>query len=245
MTTMRKALLFFAATFLFSATSFSQFYLGAKAGLTIPNLTAGGGNPVSSGWSSRLGPYFGAVAECDLSKHFSLQAELNFSGEGGKKDGEQAFPNPYGSSPKYLFANYNSVVRLNYLELPVMLKLNLPLSRSLSFFIGGGPYAGYLIGAKQVSTGSSYLYLDKNETQQSPLPPAPQSFDTTVDIKNQVNVFNAGIQGGIGLTLKTGKGKLVFTAGGNYGFLNIQKNDIDGTNDTGAATITLAYLVSL
>src|SRR5690348_8182474 len=74
---------------------FSQsgnFSLGVKAGVAIPNLKASGNNPVSEGWSSRLGPYAGAVAALRLNERFSLRAELNYASQGGKKNGVQAIP---------------------------------------------------------------------------------------------------------------------------------------------------------
>ncbi len=227
----------------------AQMYAGLKGGISIPNLTAGGGNPVSSGWSSRLGPYFGAVGEYQLSTLFSIQAELNYSSQGGKKDGKQAIATsdffngqaPPGT-PKYVYANYTSVVRLNYIELPVMLHFNFDLGNTMVFFIGGGPYAGYLLNAKNINSGSSPVYEDKDETVQ--LAPT-QSFDSTQDITADIKRFNFGIQGGLGLAFKLGDNKLVLTGGGNYGFVNIQKNTDNGQNKTGAATVTLSYLFQL
>jgi len=254
MITNRKTLLLFAVIFLFSTTSFSQIYLGAKGGLTIPNLTAGGSNPVSSGYSSRLGPYFGAVAEDAFGGKFSIQVELNYSSQGGKKDGEQAIPSSQVSSlippgtppsqiPAYFYANYNSVAKLNYLEVPILAKFTFSLTKNLSLFLDVGPYVDYLINAKDVNTGSGYVYLDEKE--QVPVSPGPESFDTTQDITSQVNRFNVGVQGGGGFALKVGTGKLMLTMGGNYGFINIQKYAADGKNNTGAATVTLGYLFKL
>jgi hypothetical protein len=253
---MRKLFFFFAATLLFSSSSFSQFYLGAKGGVSIPNLTAGGGNPVSSGWSSRLGPYFGAVGEYDLSKHFSLQVELNYSSQGGKKDGVQAIPSNEFSSffppgtppsliPAYLYATFKSVAKLNYLELPVLAKYNFPLNKKLAFFVNVGPYIDYLANAKDINTGSGYVYSDEAEESQNRVSPTSESFDSTQDITSQIHRFNVGVQGAIGLELQAGKGKFILSAGGNYGFINIQKYAADGKNDTGAATVTLGYLFKI
>src|SRR5690348_17205302 len=66
--------------------------LGIKTGISIPDLKASGDNPISRGWSSRLGPYAGAIAEIKFNKHFSLQAELNYASQGGKNNGPQAIP---------------------------------------------------------------------------------------------------------------------------------------------------------
>lgn len=163
--------LLFVAVFLVLAStpSFSQFYLGVKGGLSIPNLSSGTSNPVSSGYSSREAPYFGVVAEKKCSHLISLHVELNYASQGGKKDGVQAIPGSNFAQyfeavgepvPDYLYATYNSVAKLNYLELPVIVDFNFPLNKTWSFFVGAGPYAGYLLNAKQVTSGSSPLYAD-------------------------------------------------------------------------------------
>lgn len=229
----------------------NQILLGLKGGISIPNLKSSGSNPLSMGWESRLGPYFGVVSEIPLGSSIALQAELNYSSQGGKKSGAQALPSsglgivfpPGIPIPPYLYANFNSEAILNYLEVPVLLKINFPISNQFSFFVDAGPYAGFLMSAKNITKGSSNIYLDENLTEV--IWPIPTSFDSTVNIKEDINNFNFGIQAGVGLSLKLPNGKLMLTGGGNIGFLNIQKEEINGTNKTGAGTVTLAYLIEL
>ena len=235
-------------------SSYAQLSIGVKAGISIPNLKSSStDNPVSSGWSSRKGPYFGLIGTLMVTKSLGLQAELNYSSQGGKKDGAQAIPtsqfiNPVPQGiPKYLYANYKSEAKLNYLELPVMLKIAFPFAKIFSFFIQGGPYGGYLLSAKNVSEGSSKIYFDEQLTMAAP-PPFPQTplaFDTTVDIKDQLNSFNFGIQGGVGFSMKLPIGMLLLTAGGNYGLVPIQKDEENGKDHTGAATVTIGYIFKL
>jgi hypothetical protein len=249
-----KKLIFYTSFFLltlfyFSATA-QNVALGIQAGLSIPNLTAGGSSqtPLNTGYSSRLGPDFGITAEFKISNLFSLQPQLEYSSQGGKKDGLQAFTTPAqvaqefppGQAPQYLYANYNSTAKLNYLMLPVLAKLGWDFKSSpLRFFVDAGPFLGLLVSAKQVTTGSSQFYTDPGGTQ--PLPGGPQSFDNTQDIKDQLNKVNFGIEGSIGLQYKLHKGYFFIEAGGNYGFLNIQNVAADGKNNTGAATIDVGY----
>ncbi|PVD50722.1 hypothetical protein DC498_18305 [Terrimonas sp.] len=71
--------------------------IGIRGGLTIPNLSSGSGadvNPLNEGYSSRLGAGFGIFADFKISKLFSLQPMLEYSQQGGKKNGFQAFPVP-------------------------------------------------------------------------------------------------------------------------------------------------------
>ncbi|MBS1532255.1 MAG: hypothetical protein JSU01_18280, partial [Bacteroidetes bacterium] len=91
--------------------------LGLRAGISIPNLTAGAGNqnPLNTGYSSRLGPEIAAFAEFKFSGLFSLEPMIEYSSQGGKKNGLQAFTTPdevkamfpEGQAPTYLYANYN------------------------------------------------------------------------------------------------------------------------------------------
>src|ERR1700753_2921399 len=91
--------------------------LGVRGGISIPNLSAGGSNetPLNTGYSSRLGPDFGITGEFKISNLFSIQPGIEYSSQGGKKDGLQAFTTPAevaaefpaGEAPQYLYANYN------------------------------------------------------------------------------------------------------------------------------------------
>lgn len=231
----------------------SEFSFGLKAGISIPNLQSSGDNPLSSGWSSRQGPYAGLISEMKLSNHWYLQAELNYSSQGGKKDGVQAIPvSPEYASffpegvpvPDYLYSSYKSEAKLNYIELPLMLKYEYPISGKFTLFANAGPYVGYLLSAKNVTSGTENIYLDKGLTM--PLLPAPISFEANTDIKSDLTSFNFGIQAGIGLAYKIAeRGKLILTGGGNYGLTHIQKDPANGENNTGAGTVTLGYLIRL
>lgn len=233
-------------------TCFAQgnFSLGAKAGIDIPNLSAGnsGSNPVSHGWSSRLGPYFGVVGEHRFNNKWALQLELNYSSQGGKKNGRQAIPvsyftsSPPAGTPEYVYANFKSETKLNYIELPVMAKITLPISSNWHFFAQAGPYVGFLIAAKTTVKGNSPIYADEEET--TILFPAI-TINQSQDVKSDIKKFNAGLQGGAGIAVKAPLGSLMLTVGGNYGFIPIQKDKANGKNITGAANITIGYLFSL
>lgn len=232
------------------ANAQSPIYLGVKGGISIPNLSAGGGNPVSSGYSSIEGPYFGIFGDFGITRHFAIQAELNYSAQGGKKNGQQAIPSadyaPPGTPglPEYFYANYDSKARLNYLELPVLAKFTFPIGGAWKFLVDAGPYVGYLMKGKNVTTGSSDVYEDEGET--TPVTPGPVSFDSTESITSQIHRFNFGIQGGIGLEYFLKHcGYLYLQVGGNYGFMNIQKGTENGKNQTGAATAAIGYAFSL
>lgn len=225
----------------------SSFYLGIKGGLDIPKLQAGGNSPVSKGYSSILGPYFGVFADYSINKSWSIQPELNFSVQGGQKSGMQAIPgnqfDPQIPAGTYFYANFKSKANLNYLELPILAKYKISLGKEWKFIVDLGPYVGYLMNAKNITSGTSPVYMDSQETQ--PLVPS-HDFDSTSSITTDIHRFNWGVQGGVGLQYYTRHtGYFYLNVGGNYGFMNIQKYAEDGKNNTGAATVALGYALRL
>jgi hypothetical protein len=223
--------------------------LGLRGGLSIPNLTAGGNkNPLNTGYKSRLGPEAAIFAEFKFSSRCSIQPMIEYSSQGGKKNGFQAFPTPDamaavfppGQAPLYLYANYKSEAKLDYLMLPILAKFGWDVKKTpFRAYINVGPFLGYLVSAKQITSGQSQFFIDPAGTQA--LPVGIQSFDNTENIRNQLHKVNVGIQGSLGLIYKIGQGNLFIEGGGNYGFLNIQKGTANGKNNTGAATAAIGY----
>jgi hypothetical protein len=243
---------FSISTLLFFNADAQNVALGIRGGISIPNLSAGSNNenPLNTGYSSRLGPDAGIFAEFKFSDLFSLQPMIEYSSQGGKKDGLQAYPTPTqiaegyqqqgAQAPTYLYANFNSTAKLNYLMLPVLAKFGWNFKSSpLRFYVDAGPFLGLLVSAKQVTTGSSDLYTDPAGTQA--LPYGTQSFNNTQDIKDQLHTFNVGLEGNVGLAYKFKKSCIFIEGGGNYGFLNIQKGTANGKNNTGAGTVAIGY----
>jgi hypothetical protein len=226
-----------------------EIAIGIRGGVSIPNLTASGSdqNPINTGYSSRLGPELGVFAEFKFSKLFSLQPMVEFSSQGGKKNGYQAFTTPQdlasmfpGQAPPYLYADYNSEAKFDYLMIPVLAKFGYQFKNSpFRIYIDAGPFVGFLLSAKQVTTGNSQIYADPSGQQALPI--GSQSFDNTQDIKDQLNTTNFGVEGNVGLNYGFGPNNIFIEGGGNYGFVNIQKGTVNGKNNTGAATIVIGY----
>jgi hypothetical protein len=246
----------FALLWSFGHLNAQSLYLGVKGGYSLPELS-GGTNEISKGWMSRSAFNFGLSGYDEISRNLALQVELNFASQGGKKDGLQ--PIPDGAIPGFpsgiaFYADFKNVAILNYLEIPIVLKYTLLRTKSHKLYFDVGPYFGYLLNAKNKTSGSSYLYLDKNGTmlmipdpenpgQYIPLP--SQNLGASTDIKSDINSFNAGINGGIGVSQTLGNGDLFLDVKGYYGFLNIQKNSVNGKNNTGALVVSLGYAVKI
>jgi hypothetical protein len=248
---------FMASLFLMSAQNASEsknsaksdestFMLGAFGGLNIPNLTGGGGNPLSEGWSSRQGGAYGVTLDWNTGRHFGWRADVLYSGEGGQRNGMQAFaanPNPQQLPSPYLYANITNESELNYLEVPIMAKYSLFLSKSSKIYIDFGPYVGFLLNAKQITGGSSPVYAEIGGTMTAT--GAPQNFDANTDISNQINTINFGLTGGIGFSQGVGFGSVFLDFRGAYGLTTIQKYSQNGTSHTGNLCISLGYSIPL
>lgn len=224
--------------------------VGVRAGTSIPNLRAPSDdqNPVSTGYGSRLGPDVGAFVEMSCSPALSVRAMVEWSAQGGQKEGLQGLVTPdalaaqfpAGQAPPYLYADYKSEAKLDYVLIPVLASLGHDLGHShWRVHVDAGPFVGFLVSATQVTSGTSLFYLDA--AGRSPITPAPQPLDASEDIKDQLRRVNVGIEGGVGLTWRNGHHGVTVEGGGNFGFINIQKNAADGTNRTGAADVVAEY----
>ena len=177
--------------------SVAQIHVGAKGGISIPNLK--GDNEQSKGYTSRLGSYAGIAANFQFSEYFSLQPEVNFSPQGGQRKGMQSVPSdaikgitlPPGTK---LYADFKSTTILNYIEIPVLAKLTLGHNK-LTYYICAGPHIAFLAEAKTKPSRSSSLYLDAGGTiplmlNGNAFPPV--SFNDNTDIKESIKTINAG-----------------------------------------------------
>jgi hypothetical protein len=226
----------------------AEVMIGVHGGLSMPNFR--GNTPQTEGYVSRRAPFFGLTADFGVSSHFSICAELDYSSQGGKRNGLQpltsdqlsGLPLPPGMT---LYANFRNETIIDYVEIPVMAKL--AWGGSLRFFVQAGPYVGFRARAVTQTRGSSLLYLDPAGTQPMPDPgtgqPLPaMSFDADTDNKQDIHSVNAGITGGAGVATRLGPGDLVLGARFEAGLTNIQTNTaLNGENQTGAVVVLLGY----
>ena len=238
---------------LFTASATAQrISIGVKGGISIPNLTAGSSNqnPLNTGYKSISGPNAALFAEYEVSDLFSIAPQLEYSTQGGKKSGLQAFPTPTQAAlyfslqgkpvPAYLYGNFNNKTKLSYLMLPVLAKFGINLGESpLRLYASAGPFASLLLKGTNITSGNSAIYEDA--AGQQPLPVGAYSFDNKMSITDRLNKFNAGIEGNLGIDFRFGSSHIFLEGGGNYGFIKIQKVAADGQNNTGAAFAMIGY----
>ena len=218
-----------------------SIYLGIKAGISIPNLLTSSNDPLSKGFGSRLGLDDGAFIEFPVSKHFSFRAGLNYSQQGGKRNGYQAIApadTTYFPSGSYNYSNVKNVNKFNYLLLPIQLKYTHELCKKINVYAAAGFFVGRLLAAKNILTGDSAINVVLPNGMAEPV---GVMSDTTNDIKSDIHQFNVGFIGNIGFEYVTAKGRWFIEGGGNYGFVPIQKNAANGKNTIGAGTVSVGY----
>jgi hypothetical protein len=107
----------------------------------------------------------------------------------------------------------------------------------------GGIFGGLLITARASAAGTSKVYYDKDETDQAGS--ISVTFDSTGSIKNQLHKGNFGIERNAGVLYHSKSISYFMEAGGNYGFINLQKNTKNGINYTGALIFRIGLLYDL
>jgi hypothetical protein len=226
----------------------AEIMVGIHAGLSMPNFRSN--TPQTQGYISRRAPFFGLTADFGVSSHFSICAELNYSSQGGKRNGLQpltsdqvsGLPLPAGMT---LYANFRNETVIDYVEIPLMAKL--AWGGRLRFFVQAGPYIGFRTRAVTQTRGTSLLYLDSAGTMPIPDPSTGQplpafSFDADTDNKQDIHSTNAGITGGAGVATRLGPGDIILDARFEVGLTNIQTNTArNGENQTGAVVVLLGY----
>lgn len=91
--------------------------------------------------SSALGFTAGIYAEFQLSDYLSIQPEILYNQKNTKDDDG--------------FFDDNSQTNFTYLDVPVLLRLNVPLEGKVSPFVTAGPYIGYLLDASDEFNGET------------------------------------------------------------------------------------------
>ena len=233
---------------LFCCNVSGQIEFGMKAGLSLPCLiSTSSDNPESKGYRSIRGHDFSVYVERVYTRNFSFRMQLEYAIEGGRKRGNQAFTDvpqvndilPPGEQASYLYANYNSELRIAYLMVPLQAKFNVEVSDHWGLFFIAGPFIGFPVSARNRTSGSSIVYFDEKHTK--PLTEDLQVLDGDENVRNIIRSFNAGVSESMGINYRSRRHKIFFETGGNFGFVNIYKSKKRGINHTGNMTASIGY----
>lgn len=128
---MKRLLLILIAGVSF-ATAHAQFQFGVKGGLNLARLSDVNG----LSWNTQFSFNGGIFFKMPIAHHVSIQPELLYSGQGARYDAG---------------GGQTASDHLNYLNLPILLKL----STGTGFYFETGPQFGFLMGAHENLQGVS------------------------------------------------------------------------------------------
>ena len=133
---MKKTFILFGLVVFLSMQAVAQggFRLGVKGGLNLNKVNGQSFNDVFD-----MGYMAGAFAEIDINKFIGIQPELLYSQTMTKRS---SFSTLYNARFSQSFLIDNAYTRLNYLSIPILLRLN--LGKLITF--NAGPQYGILIG---------------------------------------------------------------------------------------------------
>lgn len=186
-------------------TDSSKLKFGFKGGVNFSNLYTDDveDNNVLTGFN------VGLFARLPITQTFAIQPELLYTTKGAELEYNNAF------------VNGTSTFKLNYLELPVLLVINV----SENFSVHGGPYIAYLIDGKATNDSQGTLFDVEN----------------TLD-NDDYNKFDSGVAFGIGYDTDT----VGFGVRYSYGLQKVGKqrnyNGTDYTFPDGKNSVINLYL---
>ncbi len=172
---MKKLLLFAAvAVFAFTNVNAQEVKYGVKAGVNFASIGGDSFEGVST--SSLTAFHVGGVAEIVISEKFSVQPELLYSSQGGKRE--------YSETDGDFTFSATEDVKLDYISLPIMAKYYV----AEGFSIEAGPQISFLTSAK----------VDFEETFEG------QTESGSEDIKDSVKSTDFGLGIGAGYKMDSG-----------------------------------------
>ncbi len=129
---LKNLLLIFFTLIISNCIAQDEIKIGIKSGANLAGFRTGNGANTDN-----IGLSIGGIAELKLNKSFSLQAELLYDRKGGLV---------YVNSSDF----YSIDTKLDYINLPVLIKLYFLKNLSLDF----GPQIGFLVNSKGEITNS-------------------------------------------------------------------------------------------
>jgi hypothetical protein len=205
-----------ALTFWPATSNANDYYLGLRGGANLATLR--GDEPASLDWVSH--PVVGVVAVFRLTRWILFQPEVLYSSKGAT-----------GQVPVRFFGatGLSGSVELNYLEIPILLRVSPPLTGRIVPYVCGGPSV-----AANLSAYSDATFLVESG-------PVPMSFPERID--NVVTDGDLGLVLGGGVDFDAGWAVFEFDARYTHGLIAVDETrfSIDPRNRTWGFTLGLLF----
>lgn len=166
-------------------------HFGIKGGLTLGNIKTVPDNFMGYKWQNKRGLAGGIFMEVGLPGPFSIQPEVLYVQKGARVS--------------FTVEGIDAEMKVNvdYIEIPLLLKVKLIPGGLLSPSVYAGPYVGFMRKAEAVISALGY-----SETE---------------DIKDQLKDTDYGITFGLGLSQSLGVVRVTLDARYDFGIPNIMK----------------------
>lgn len=206
--------------------------------------------------SSRNDLYFGLTANRRINATYSVQVELNYLRYGSIENGLQPVPAFAYSrfnimSERIYYANYKKETILSSIQIPVLAKVQLPISMRLKYYILLGPYISILTKAKSKSSGSSVIYEDIDGKTPALLGSGSKediiSFNDAQTEADKFRNANMGFEGGLGFNYGKACSRTRFFIEGRFAMSvsNLQKASSPVSKLQDLKIIAVGYLYKL
>jgi hypothetical protein len=163
--------------------SAAELGFGLKAGLNMANLHGTDADDLNLGW--KTGFAAGAFANIAFTPVISLQPEALYVMD--------------GASMSVLVVDVD--FKVDYIQIPVLVKFDIPVAGTIVPALYAGPYIGFLMGAEIEAS-----YEDESES---------------VDVKDYTKSMDYGLTFGAAIDFNLAAAKLFFEGRYNYGLTTI------------------------
>jgi Outer membrane protein beta-barrel domain len=195
--------------FLFVAHfSQAQFSIGVRGGIINASFNY---SELAAGQSSseRLGLIGGLLAEFRINEGFAIQPEVNYVQRGDKKT--SVFTLPFISN-----IETTNEVRINYLEIPVMLKGGFKVGPARLDLLAGPSLSLAMSGTDKTKIVTTNLIT--NTTSED-------SYTNDLDFEQDIQKSDVNLQGGAMLSFALGGSRFFVDGRYIYGLTNLSKTD--------------------
>ena len=171
----------------------------------------------------------------------------------------------WSNSNPYYYANVKNTTKFDYIMIPVLAQYGWDVGQSpWRLYVNAGPFVSFLLSGKQVTQGNSKLFSDTSGTTTvwdmmpeeakylvaEGFPDIERTLNETVafgetNITGEMKSVNFGVAANVGIRYQYNRNYFFLEAGGNYGFIPVQKNDTNGNNRLSAVSVMLGYAFSL
>ncbi len=188
---------------------------GIKVGLNLATLTGKGADPdPGESKKSRMGFAVGGFLTYSLNNRWAIQPELLYSQKGVKYEQEVL------GVPGVTFTN---ITNLTYLDIPILVKANIPMDGSFKPSVFLGPALGILLSAEQeIDFGGGKV---------------------AIDVKQFMSGIDFGLVFGAGATIPVAGGKVTFDIRYGLGLTTIDKQQAGETEAADTKNAVISVLV--